>query len=114
MPTTSGGEGRGRPLVTDSPTIVPVSRRAMQGLRQAVVDERDGPLPAMLVAAITHEVVIGSRYIPGGVIPKWSLLRRLLSRGGNQYASLMLGLHVADSTSGFRVYHLTRNWKCSN
>jgi dolichol-phosphate mannosyltransferase len=61
-------------------------------------------LPAMLVAAITHEVVIGSRYIPGGVIPKWSLLRRLLSRGGNQYASLMLGLHVADSTSGFRVY----------
>lgn len=61
-------------------------------------------LPTMLVAAITHEVVIGSRYIPGGVIPKWSLLRRLISRGGNQYASLMLGLHVADSTSGFRVY----------
>jgi dolichol-phosphate mannosyltransferase len=61
-------------------------------------------LPAMLVAATAHEVVIGSRYIPGGVIPKWSLLRRLLSRGGNQYASLMLGLRVADSTSGFRVY----------
>jgi dolichol-phosphate mannosyltransferase len=61
-------------------------------------------LPAMLVAGITNEVVIGSRYIPGGVIPKWSLLRRLISRGGNQYASLMLGLHVADSTSGFRVY----------
>jgi dolichol-phosphate mannosyltransferase len=61
-------------------------------------------LPTMLVAAITNEVVIGSRYIPGGVIPKWSLLRRLISRGGNQYASLMLGLHVADSTSGFRVY----------
>jgi dolichol-phosphate mannosyltransferase len=61
-------------------------------------------LPAMLVAATAHEVVIGSRYIPGGVIPKWSPLRRLLSRGGNQYASLMLGLRVADSTSGFRVY----------
>ena len=61
-------------------------------------------LPAMLVAGITNEVVIGSRYIPGGIIPKWSLLRRLISRGGNQYASLMLGLHVADSTSGFRVY----------
>jgi dolichol-phosphate mannosyltransferase len=36
--------------------------------------------------------VIGSRYIPGGHIPQWSLSRRMLSRGGNQYASLMLGL----------------------
>jgi len=61
-------------------------------------------LPALLVAATTHEVVIGSRYVSGGTIPKWSLLRRLLSRGGNQYASMMLGLHVADSTAGYRVY----------
>jgi hypothetical protein len=48
--------------------------------------------------------VIGSRYIPGGHIPKWSLSRQLLSRGGNQYASFMLGLGVADSTAGYRVY----------
>jgi dolichol-phosphate mannosyltransferase len=61
-------------------------------------------LPSLLAAASTHEVVIGSRYIPGGVIPRWSLSRRLLSRGGNQYASLMLGLRVADSTAGYRVY----------
>jgi dolichol-phosphate mannosyltransferase len=61
-------------------------------------------LPSLLVAATTHEVVIGSRYVRGGVIPRWSLSRRLLSRGGNEYASLMLGLHVADSTSGYRVY----------
>ncbi|MGC1419951.1 MAG: polyprenol monophosphomannose synthase [Acidimicrobiales bacterium] len=61
-------------------------------------------LPALLVAATTHEVVIGSRYVSGGAIPKWSLLRRLISRGGNQYASIMLGLHVADSTAGYRVY----------
>jgi dolichol-phosphate mannosyltransferase len=61
-------------------------------------------LPSMLVAAITHEVVIGSRYIRGGVIPRWSLSRKLLSRGGNQYANVMLGLQVADSTSGYRVY----------
>ena len=56
------------------------------------------------MAAITHEVVIGSRYIRGGVIPRWSLSRKLLSRGGNQYANVMLGLQVADSTSGYRVY----------
>jgi dolichol-phosphate mannosyltransferase len=51
-----------------------------------------------------HEVVIGSRYVPGGTIPNWSLLRRLISRGGNVYASMMLGLGVHDSTAGFRVY----------
>ena len=61
-------------------------------------------LPTLLSAAETHDVVIGSRYIPGGHIPQWSFSRRLLSRGGNQYASLMLGLGVADSTAGYRVY----------
>ncbi len=61
-------------------------------------------LPQLLEAAATHDVVIGSRYVPGGHIPQWSLSRRMLSRGGNQYASLMLGLGVADSTAGYRVY----------
>lgn len=61
-------------------------------------------LPTLLEAAEGHEVVIGSRYVPGGRIPQWALSRRLLSRGGNQYASIMLGLGVADSTSGYRVY----------
>ena len=61
-------------------------------------------LPSLLTAAERFEVVIGSRYVPGGHIPQWTLSRRLLSRGGNQYASLMLGLGVADSTAGYRVY----------
>jgi dolichol-phosphate mannosyltransferase len=61
-------------------------------------------LATLLAAAKGHEVVIGSRYVPGGRIPRWKLSRRLLSRGGNQYASIMLGLGVADSTSGYRVY----------
>jgi hypothetical protein len=47
---------------------------------------------------------VGSRYIPGGSIPNWAWHRRLLSEGGNRYASLLLGLGVADSTSGFRAY----------
>ncbi|MDA8359543.1 MAG: polyprenol monophosphomannose synthase [Actinomycetota bacterium] len=51
-----------------------------------------------------HEVVIGSRYVQGGSIPNWTWSRHLLSWGGNQYASFMLGLGVADSTAGFRVY----------
>jgi dolichol-phosphate mannosyltransferase len=61
-------------------------------------------LPALLAAAETSDVVIGSRYVPGGHIPQWSFSRRMLSRGGNQYASIMLGLNVADSTAGYRVY----------
>jgi dolichol-phosphate mannosyltransferase len=51
-----------------------------------------------------HEVVIGSRYVPGGSIPDWTWHRRLLSRGGNLYASALLGLGVSDSTAGFRAY----------
>jgi dolichol-phosphate mannosyltransferase len=50
------------------------------------------------------ELVIGSRYVPGGSIPNWSWHRHLLSWGGNRYASAVLGLGVADSTAGYRVY----------
>ncbi len=64
-------------------------------------------LPELLAAAERADVVIGSRYVPGGHIPKWSWTRQLLSRGGNQYASLMLGLRVKDSTAGYRVYSAT-------
>lgn len=62
-------------------------------------------LPSLLAPlAEGHEVVIGSRYVTGGSTPKWPWYRLLLSRGGNMYASLVLGLGVADSTAGFRAY----------
>ncbi len=51
-----------------------------------------------------YELVIGSRYVPGGEIPNWSWYRHLLSWGGNRFADIVLGLGVADSTAGFRVY----------
>ncbi len=59
-----------------------------------------------LVAPIAkgYDVSIGSRYVPGGSIPDWALSRRLLSRGGNLYADVLLGLGVRDSTAGFRAY----------
>ena len=50
------------------------------------------------------DLVVGSRYVPGGSIPNWRWHRRLLSQGGNIYAALLLGLGVTDSTSGFRAY----------
>ena len=60
----------------------------------------------LLVAPVEAgaELSIGSRYVPGGEIPQWSVSRRMLSRFGNLYAKVMLGLGVEDSTAGFRVY----------
>jgi len=49
------------------------------------------------------DLVIGSRYVPGGTIPHWPAHRRALSRYGNRYASRVLGLHVHDVTSGYRA-----------
>jgi dolichol-phosphate mannosyltransferase len=49
-------------------------------------------------------MAIGSRYIPGGSIPNWPWYRRALSRYGNRYACIVLGMQVHDATSGFRSY----------
>lgn len=51
-----------------------------------------------------YELVIGSRYVPGGSIPDWPWYRWAISRGGNLYAGLMLGIKLTDMTSGFRAY----------
>lgn len=51
------------------------------------------------------DLVIGTRYMPGGKIPDWSWYRRAISRGGNLYARFMLGLPARDATSGYRAYH---------
>jgi dolichol-phosphate mannosyltransferase len=50
------------------------------------------------------DAVIGSRYVPGGATVDWPVHRRLLSRWGNRYTSLVLGLQVRDCTSGYRAY----------
>jgi len=50
------------------------------------------------------DLVIGSRYVPGGAIPNWPWHRRALSRYGNVYARVALGLGVHDATAGFRAY----------
>lgn len=50
------------------------------------------------------DAVIGSRYVPGGATVDWPLHRRLLSRWGNRYTSMVLGLQLRDCTSGYRAY----------
>ena len=61
-------------------------------------------LPDFLTAIENADLVIGSRYIPGGDTPNWSMLRRLISGGGNIFARLVLGIPVYDCTAGYRCY----------
>ncbi len=62
-------------------------------------------LPLLLEAAEYHyDMVLGSRYVPGGGTTDWGVVRQAISRGGNIYAGLILGLPVADATGGFRCY----------
>lgn len=62
-------------------------------------------LPDLLAAVDGGaDLAIGSRYVPGGSIPNWSWSRRAISKFGNFYARVVLGIHVRDVTAGFRAY----------
>ena len=65
---------------------------------------RPDELHRLLDAAQEHDVVIGSRYVPGGSVTDWSPGRVALSKVGNRYARWCLGFPLKDATSGFRVY----------
>ena len=61
-------------------------------------------LPALLAAAPSNDLVIGSRWTKGGKVENWPWHRLLLSRWGNIYAQFMLASSIRDLTAGFRVY----------
>ncbi|MEE6272256.1 polyprenol monophosphomannose synthase [Georgenia wangjunii] len=68
---------------------------------------RPEQLPALLARAAqadAPDLVLGSRWVPGGEVVNWPRHREVLSRGGNVYVRLMLGLPVRDATGGFRVF----------
>ena len=102
-----------------------LSRAAKQGLGKAYLDgfawafersydfivemdadssHRAQDLPAMLQAAKTADLVIGSRWVRGGAVQNWPVSRQLLSRGGNFYARVLLRSKIHDLTAGFRVF----------
>jgi apolipoprotein N-acyltransferase len=112
-------------LAATDPRVRLLSRPAKSGLASAYVEgfqvaiaegydivvEMDSDLshdptelPVLLEAAEGHDLVVGSRYIPGGSVTNWGASRVALSRAGNVYARFMLGLPVHDATSGYRVY----------
>lgn len=61
-------------------------------------------LPSMLVALTNADVVLGSRWTAGGTVVNWPKSREVLSRGGNIYTRVMLGIPIKDATGGFRAY----------
>jgi dolichol-phosphate mannosyltransferase len=61
-------------------------------------------LPRLLDALGGADLVLGARWVPGGRVVNWPLRRELLSRGGNTYARVALGLPVHDATGGFRAF----------
>jgi dolichol-phosphate mannosyltransferase len=61
-------------------------------------------LPAMLEELAGADLVLGSRYVPGGTVVNWPKHRQLLSRGGNLYSRLALGVQIKDITAGYRVF----------
>lgn len=84
---------------------------ALRGDYQVVVEmDADGShppedLPALLAALDDDaDVVIGSRYVPGGVVRNWPMHRELISRGGNLYSRVALGVPIKDITAGYRAF----------
>ena len=112
-------------LAATDPHVHTLHRKAKQGLGAAylaafawglerdyevlVEMDADGShqpeqLPQLL-AALTHaDVVLGSRWVPGGSVVNWPLHRALLSRGGNTYTRLALGVPLRDATGGYRAF----------
>ncbi|HAM24207.1 MAG TPA: dolichol-phosphate mannosyltransferase [Actinobacteria bacterium] len=77
---------------------------------QAVIEmDADGShqpeqLPRLLTALAEADVVLGSRWVPGGEVQNWPKSREFLSRGGSTYTRLALGIDVHDATGGFRAF----------
>ncbi len=63
-------------------------------------------LPALLAGMSDYDVMIGSRYVPGGDVPGWPLKRRLMSKAINWYARTLLGLPARDTSGAFRCYRV--------
>jgi dolichol-phosphate mannosyltransferase len=61
-------------------------------------------VPRLLAAAEHADLVLGSRYVAGGGIENWGLLRRFVSRAGCLYAQVLLGVGVRDLTGGFKCF----------
>ncbi|HJS48920.1 MAG TPA: polyprenol monophosphomannose synthase [Gaiellaceae bacterium] len=65
---------------------------------------RPADVPRLIAASDDADLVVGSRYVPGGGTENWGLVRRFVSRGGCLYAQILLGMRVRDLTGGFKCF----------
>ena len=85
-------------------------RRALAEGAQLVLEmdcdfsHRPADVPRLIEAAESADLVLGSRYVPGGSVGNWGLGRRFVSRGGSLYAQVLLGVRIRDLTGGFKCY----------
>ncbi len=92
------------------PAYIAGFRRALEGGAGLVVqmdtDFSHDPayLPRLIAASALADLVVGSRYVPGGGITEWGAARRLISRGGSLYSRVVLGVPVRDLTGGFKCF----------
>jgi dolichol-phosphate mannosyltransferase len=92
------------------PAYIAGFRRALEGGAGLVVqmdaDFSHDPayLPRLITASALADLVLGSRYVPGGGITEWGTARRLISRGGSLYSRIVLGVPVRDLTGGFKCF----------
>jgi dolichol-phosphate mannosyltransferase len=98
-----GKSGLGRAYVAG---FAWAAERAYEAVVEMDADGSHAPeeLPRLLTALRRADVVLGSRWVPGGAVRDWPVRRRLLSRGGNAYTRRMLRLPLTDATGGFRAY----------
>lgn len=68
---------------------------------------RPEDLPRLIAALADADVVLGSRWVPGGHVVNWPVSRRILSRGGNAYTRIMLRTPIRDATGGYRIFRAT-------
>ena len=87
-----------------------------QGYDTIVEMDADGShrpedLPELLAGLASADMVLGSRWMPGGKTLNWPKSREFLSRAGNAYARMMLGIPLRDITGGYRAYRASALWK---
>jgi len=99
----TGGRGLGRSYVDGLKWAI---EQPVDVICQMDADLSHDPaqLPSLVDAASNSDVVIGSRYVPGGRIVNWPMRRRLLSRFANVYVRMVTRLRVRDCTSGYRCW----------
>jgi dolichol-phosphate mannosyltransferase len=84
--------------------------RALEGGAELVMEmdsdfsHDPADIPRLVAAAADADLVLGSRYVPGGGVEDWGLGRRFISRGGSLYARILLGVRVHDLTGGFKCF----------